>query len=136
MWSSFAVSCQLDPLSNIYFNTEMISYLLYVNSNKTYPATLPTLSPPKTNPTARDRSSNGIVLQMELEKSNQVEKIIYASSLIRHNLQYRKHNSDSIRYCIVKPQKQDLNHIIHPSSTSHRVTKNSNQLLTQWTRCT
>lgn len=107
MWSSFAVSFQLDPLSNIYLNIEKTPYLFYIQSNKTYPATLPTLRPPKTIPTALDRSSNGIVLQMVLEKSNQVEKRNYASSLIRHNivfllimirhnLQYRKCNSDRI----------------------------------------
>lgn len=31
---------------------------------ETYPVTLPTLRPPKTNATARDRSDNGIDLQM------------------------------------------------------------------------
>lgn len=36
-----------------------------------YPITLPTLKPPKTNATARERSSNGIDLHMAMNLTNQ-----------------------------------------------------------------
>lgn len=44
--------------------------------NKTYPVTLPTLKPPKTNATARERSSRGIVLHEVLALHLEISYII------------------------------------------------------------
>ena len=38
-----------------------------------YPITLPTLKPPNTNATARERSSNGIDLHMVMNLTNQMD---------------------------------------------------------------
>lgn len=47
-------------------------FLLAIKDDVTYPKTLPTLRPPNTNDTARDRSSNGI----NLHKSNKQIRLI------------------------------------------------------------
>lgn len=44
---------------------------------KVYPITLPTLKPPNTNATARERSSNGIDLHMVMNLTNQKDWIFF-----------------------------------------------------------
>jgi len=51
-------------------DNKKITILRNYKLENAYPITLPTLKPPKTNPTARERSSNGIDLHVPMNLTN------------------------------------------------------------------